>query len=122
MTTPTTLRSPNRPQDAAGQTEAEEPQVTFPLLRRTTVRELADHGTRTGDVIERLTAEGLIDLPTAATLLPYVSGHPTGIGTMWRYCTRGKAGVRLEAFRFRDEWWTSKAAVGRFLAACVANS
>lgn len=64
-----------------------------------------------------LISEGLIDLPTAAKLLPPVDGHPMAVGSLWRWITRGKAGVRLEGFRLHDEWWTSRAAVARFLAA-----
>jgi hypothetical protein len=80
----------------------------------------------TPDIAERLITEGLIDLPTAIKLLPLSanprgSEHPISIGALWRWITRGKAGVRLEGLRFHDEWWTSKPAVARFLAALSAK-
>jgi hypothetical protein len=73
-------------------------------------------------MFDRLMGEGLIDLPTAAKLLPPVDGHPMSTGSLWRWITRGKAGVRLEGFRLNDEWWTSRAAVARFLAAVTSSA
>jgi hypothetical protein len=73
-------------------------------------------------VAERLITEGLIDLPTAAKLLPPIDGRPMAPGSLWRWITRGKAGTRLEGFRFHDEWWTSRGAVARFLATVTASA
>lgn len=66
---------------------------------------------------ERLVSEGLIPLSEAARLLPNSHGKPVSVQTIVRWIRHGKNGVKLEATRAAGEhWWTSKAAVGRFLA------
>lgn len=73
--------------------------------------------TRT-DMAARLRAEGLISLTQASTLVP--ADNPKGhvsCGSLLRWIVSGRRNVKLEACRERGEWWTSLAALNRFLSA-----
>lgn len=68
---------------------------------------------------ERLISEGLISLREAARLLPRTSkGKFMSTSAIFRWCTRGKNGVRLEYCRLVGPGlWTSRPAIARFSSA-----
>lgn len=82
------------------------------------------------EMLDRLTAEGLITLTEALALFPPagVRGRRPSVITIGRYIRRGLIGpdgtrVRLEAVRlFGNRIATSEAAVRRFLAALRSDA
>lgn len=90
-------------------------QASYPM---TAVSHLPDSAGSDPELYARLLSEGLISLGRAAELLPTSSGRPVKINTIVRWINHGKRGVRLEGTRGAgDHWYTSEAAIGRFLAA-----
>lgn len=73
--------------------------------------------TRT-DMAAKLRAEGLVSLSQAAALIPADNhkGHASP-GSLLRWIVSGRRKIKLEACRERGEWWTSLAALNRFLHA-----
>lgn len=63
-----------------------------------------------------LQRERLISLAEAATLVPAVSGRQPRTVTVWRWCTKGVHGIRLEHVRVGCRTATSRGALRRFLA------
>ena len=74
-------------------------------------------------IAERLLSEGLITLADAAKLLPPTrEGKPVSKSALFRWATRGKHGVRLEAIRLSGPGlFTSRPAIARFAAALTAR-
>ena len=57
----------------------------------------------------------LISLAQATKLLPKFNGKHPNPSTVWRWCTVGLNGVRLECARVGNRMCTSEAALHRFL-------
>jgi hypothetical protein len=69
-------------------------------------------------IASRLLDEGLISLVEASKLLPRIRGKGVSTSSLFRWCTRGKCGVKLEFVRLHGSGlWTSKQAVARFASA-----
>jgi len=74
------------------------------------------------DVASRLLDEGLISLTQAAALLPPVRGKRVAKSSLFRWCVKGKSGIKLEAVRLGGPGlWTSKAALARFASQLTAK-
>lgn len=61
--------------------------------------------------------ETIISMTEAARMIP---GRPT-TATVWRWTTRGVAGIKLESLKIGGRRLTSREAVERFMAACDAS-
>jgi len=65
--------------------------------------------------------EQLLSLTAAAALFPARRrGRKPSFGCIWRWCTRGIGGVRLECVRVGNCTCTSREAVGRFIQQLTA--
>jgi hypothetical protein len=63
-------------------------------------------------------SEHIISLSQAAKLMPRLRcDRPCNPSTIWRWCTRGVRGVRLESIRVGGTTATSQEALARFLEA-----
>ena len=70
------------------------------------------------ETVERLLDEGAKPVSRLVGLLPAVRGKARDPWTLVRWIKDGKDGIRLEGFTGPDgAWWSSKAALARFLAA-----
>jgi hypothetical protein len=65
----------------------------------------------------RLLGEDALTPTQATRLLPGRRGRACHRDTVVRWITRGRAGVRLEAYRTPGGWVTTRQAVARFVAA-----
>lgn len=61
--------------------------------------------------------EPLITLAQATTYVPQRRGKKVHVTTLWRWVTLGHHGIHLDALKSPGGWFTSVAAVQRFLAA-----
>jgi hypothetical protein len=64
--------------------------------------------------------EGAISLTAAAKSLPLIDGRGPNPATVWRWARQGIGGVFLEYVRIGRRIVTSRAALGRFVAALAA--
>lgn len=58
--------------------------------------------------------EDLITINEARALLPRVKGKWVSLPTVWRWCTSGIAGVKLESRRLGNRLFTTKTALDEF--------
>lgn len=61
-----------------------------------------------------LRSERLVSVARAARVIN--PAEPPHAATVYRWLSRGVAGVRLEAIRIGSKWWTSEEAISRFLS------
>ena len=62
-----------------------------------------------------LESESLLCLADAANSLPSAQGRKVHQSTIWRWCSRGVRGVRLEHRRIGTRYFTSREALSRFI-------
>jgi Protein of unknown function (DUF1580) len=62
-------------------------------------------------------AEGIVNLPEAAAKLAvrFGPGRRCSIPSVFRFIIGGRSGIKLEAARIGGKWFTSEAAIARFV-------
>lgn len=68
-------------------------------------------------VVSRILSEETIDLAAAQTELAAVMGKKPDRATLWRWCTKGTGGIKLDHVRIGHRVMTSKQALNRFIVA-----
>lgn len=68
-------------------------------------------------VVSRVLTEDVLSLAQARNELLQATGHRPNKATLYRWCLRGVAGVKLEHIRLGDRILTSRQALTRFISA-----